>query len=212
MTEMTRMFSVRPGTPGGSTQKPRTIRSIGTPACEARTSASQTAAVLELVHLGDDPRRPAGLLVLDLPLDHRQEAVAHVDRRDQQLGVVALERTAGQVVEQIDHVAGQRRVAGEQAQVGVEPGRLDVVVAGADVGVAAQAVLVLAHDQRGLGVRLEADDAVDDVDADLLQRLRQLQVLRSSKRAVTSTRQATCLPASAARISASRNGVSAPTR
>src|SRR5215472_868840 len=52
------------------------------------------------------------------------------------------------------------RVAGEQAEVGVEPGRLRVVVAGADVGVAAQAVVVLAHHQRGLAMRLEADHAV----------------------------------------------------
>ena len=45
-----------------------------------------------------------------------------------------------------------------------------MVVARADVGVAAQdAVLVLAHDHAELAVRLESDDAVDDVAAGLLE-------------------------------------------
>ena len=35
------MLSVRPGTPGARQQKPRTIRSIGTPAWDARTSVAQ---------------------------------------------------------------------------------------------------------------------------------------------------------------------------
>ena len=48
-----------------------------------------------------------------------------------------------------------------------------VIVAGADVGVAAQAFGFVAHDQGGFGVRLQAHDAVDHVDADFLQFLRQ---------------------------------------
>ncbi len=35
MTERTRMFSERPGTPGRRQQNPRTMRSIWTPAWEA---------------------------------------------------------------------------------------------------------------------------------------------------------------------------------
>ncbi len=134
------------------------------------------AAVLQLVQLGDDSGGPPGPEVGDLPVDQREEPVAHGNRGDQQLGVIALERPAGQVVEQVGHVVGQRRVAGEQAEVGVEPGRLHVVVAGADVGVTAQPVVVLAHHQRRLAVGLESDHPVDDVDAGLLQRFRQVQV------------------------------------
>ena len=39
-TETTRIVSLTPGTPGSRQQMPRTFRSIGTPACEARYSAS----------------------------------------------------------------------------------------------------------------------------------------------------------------------------
>ena len=59
---------------------------------------------------------------------------------------------------------------GEQPEVFVEASGLGVVVAGADVRVAAQdAVLVLAHDHAELAVRLEPDDAVHDVAAGLLE-------------------------------------------
>ena len=39
-TETTRTFSLTPSTPGRRQQMPRTFRSIGTPACDARYSAS----------------------------------------------------------------------------------------------------------------------------------------------------------------------------
>ena len=59
-------------------------------------------------------------------------------------------------------------VAGQQPEVLVQAGGRGVVVAGADVGVAAQAVGLVTHDERALGVGLQPDDAVDDVDAGLL--------------------------------------------
>ena len=55
------------------------------------------------------------------------------------------------------------------AEVLVDAGGLRVVVAGADVAVADQALGLLAHDEAQLGVGLQADDAVDDVDAGLLE-------------------------------------------
>ena len=61
-------------------------------------------------------------------------------------------------------------IGGEQADVLVEPGRLGVVVAGADVAVAADPVGLLAHHEQRLGVGLEADEPVDDVHAGLLER------------------------------------------
>ena len=79
-------------------------------------------------------------------------------------------RVAGQEVEQGAGVLAELGAAGEEAQVGVEPRRGRVVVAGAEVDVAADAVVLAADDQRGLAVGLEADHAVDDVDAGLLER------------------------------------------
>ena len=92
-----------------------------------------------------------------------------------------------------------RVVAGQQAEVGVDARRAGVVVAGADVRVAAQAVVVLAHHQDHLAVRLQPDHAVGDVDAVLLQLGRRSWMLAaSSKRAFSSTTTATCLPLRAA--------------
>ena len=73
MIERMRMFSVSPGTPGARQQRPRTIRSTGTPACEARDSASQISRssswfILQTIRAG----RP-GLVVFDLALDELDE-------------------------------------------------------------------------------------------------------------------------------------------
>ena len=112
--------------------------------------------VLEGVHLGDDAGFAAGRGRARPRGGFSGETLAHVDRRDEQLAVIALERTAGEVVEEVDHVVGDLRVAGEQAEIGVELGGAGVVVAGADVAVGAYAVGLVADDHRDLGVRLEA--------------------------------------------------------
>ena len=67
-------------------------------------------------------------------------------------------------------------VAGEQAEVGVQPRGLRVVVAGPDVHVVAHAVALAAHDEDALGVRLQRRVAVDDVHAGLLERARPADV------------------------------------
>ena len=65
---------------------------------------------------------------------------------------------------------------GEEREIGVEPRGRGVVVAGREVHVAAQLVLLAAHHERRLGVRLQAEEAVDDVHAALLERARPLDV------------------------------------
>ena len=87
-----------------------------------------------------------------------------------------LQRPPREVIEKLHHVLGEVGLAGHQAQVGVDARGLRVVIPGADVDVAAHAFGFLADDQRGLRVRLEPDDAVHDVDAGLLQRLRPVDV------------------------------------
>ena len=72
--------------------------------------------------------------------------------------------------------AAELLVGREQAEVGVQPRGLGVVVAGADVQVVADAVALAAHHEHALGVRLQRRVAVDDVDAGLLQLARPLDV------------------------------------
>ena len=67
-------------------------------------------------------------------------------------------------------------VGGHEAEVGVEARGLVVVVAGAEVHVAPDAVLRAPHHQADLGVGLVAADAVDDVGPRLLQAARPADV------------------------------------
>ena len=78
-------------------------------------------------------------------------------------------RVAGEHVEQVGDILAHCGVAGDEAEVLVQAGRLGVVVAGAEVAVAAQLVALLAHHHGQLAVRLEAHETVDDVDPGLLQ-------------------------------------------
>ena len=68
------------------------------------------------------------------------------------------------------------RVGRQQAEVLVEPRGLRVVVAGAEVDVAADALGLVSHDHRQLAVGLEPDEAVDDVAAGLLELARPADV------------------------------------
>ena len=101
--------------------------------------------------------------------DQRTELVAQVHRGDEQLAVLAGAAVAGEVVEELGDVVAELVVDREHAEVLVEHRGLGVVVAGADVAVAADAVGLLAHDEQDLGVGLQADEAVHDVRAGLLQ-------------------------------------------
>jgi hypothetical protein len=82
----------------------------------------------------------------------------------------------GEIVEQLGEVLSDRVVGREQTEVAVEARRSGVVVAGTDVRVAAQPIVVLAHDQDHLAMGLQADDAVGDVDAVLLELIGELDV------------------------------------
>ena len=66
-------------------------------------------------------------------------------------------------VEELRSVGPQLRFGRQEAEVRVRPRRGNVVIAGAEVDVAPQTVSLVPHDKRHLGVRLEPEQAVDDV-------------------------------------------------
>ena len=96
--------------------------------------------------------------------------------RDEQHAVADGAAVAGEVVEQLGELGAELGVGGEQAEVLVERGGLRVVVAGADVAVAADAVVLLTHDEEDLGVGLQPDEAVHHVDARFFQHPRPFDV------------------------------------
>ena len=125
--------------------------------------------VFERVHLHLDQARRVGRVSGDLALDLREDRLLERRRRGQQLSVRPLRPVAGrQVVEELGEALADRRVARDEAEVAVDARGLRVVVAGAEVRVPAEAVEVPPHDEDHLAVRLQADDAVRDVDSDVI--------------------------------------------
>ena len=123
----------------------------------------------QAVDLGDDAAGLARLLVAGFLLDLLQHERLHAAGGDDQFPPLRQLAVAGQVIEKGRGVLAELGVAGEEAQVGVDAGGLRIVIAGGQVDVAADAVLLAAHDQGHLAMRLEADEAEDDVDARLFQ-------------------------------------------
>ena len=83
---------------------------------------------------------------------------------------------AGQVVEEVHHIASKLRIAGQQIQVRVEPRRFDVIVAGSDVDIAPQAAALFTDHQRRLGMSLQSAHAEGDVRANPLQLRRPVEI------------------------------------
>ena len=89
--------------------------------------------------------------------------------RHQKIAVGQLPGVAGQRVEQVGQVGTDVRRRRQQTDILVQPCRLAVVVAGADMAVPPDDGALSAYHQAGLAVCLEADEAVDHMHARLLQ-------------------------------------------
>ena len=146
------------------------MRSTWTPAMRGPVEGLDHILVLQGVGLQLD--QPPLCPVSDgrFPVDLLQQGLFQLPGRGQQLAVAAhWGAAAGQIVEQFGQVGADVGIAGDQAEIAVHPGRAGMVIAGADMGVAAQAVIVLADDKNQFAVGLHADHAVGDMDARLLQ-------------------------------------------
>lgn len=80
-----------------------------------------------------------------------------------------LSMVTSEVLEEVSHILPQFIPAAQQSKVGVDGGGAGVVVTGADVHVAAQAVIVLTDDHDALAVSLETHKAVRHVTAGILK-------------------------------------------
>src|SRR6266849_6244373 len=112
-----------------------------------------------------------------LALDSIEQSLLEKSRRGQELAVFAPGPVTGsQEIEQLRQVAADRVVGGEQTEIGVEARGAGMIIAGADMSVAAQAVVVLPHDLDDLAVSLESEDAVYNVDSKLLEAGREVNI------------------------------------
>jgi len=123
------------------------------------------ALVSEGIHLKDDMAAAAFELVDDFALDELLGSLEEINGSYEELAVMLLGGVAGEVVEEVCGVGTEVFVDGHETQVGVETGGDSVVVACAEVGVAADLVAFFADYKQELGVDLQAQQAIDDVDA-----------------------------------------------
>ncbi len=124
------------------------------------------------VHLADDARALAGAGGARFRADVLDQVGMHRERRVPQVVQLHLGAGAGQQLEHVVDVFADGFVGRHQAEVGIEPGGLRVVVAGAEMRIAAQldglglaAGGLAAHHQQHLGVAFVADHAVHHVGA-----------------------------------------------
>jgi hypothetical protein len=124
----------------------------------------------EGVDLHDDACRAAGSSGRADATDVGQHLLVQCEGRLQQ----GLERPgpaeAGELLEDGVGIAGQVRVGGEEAEVGVEACRRRVVVAGRHLRIAVQPPGLPTRHQDQFGVGLQAHNAVDHLRADSLER------------------------------------------
>ncbi len=118
------------------------------------------------VGLEHDTAEPAGG---GLGLDRSQDLGAGRGRRDHEAPESGLDPRAGQQVEQLTHVRADVGVGGQEPNVLVRAGGERVVVAAPHVAVAPHLVAFAPHHEGGLRVGLEADQAVGDLHAGLLE-------------------------------------------
>jgi hypothetical protein len=152
------------------------MRSIATPACDAACSARMTpssvsAFIFALMRAG-----LAFARVARLAADHLDDAPVHRERREQQALHAARLRQARDVPEDLVDVGADVGIGGEQAEVRVGARVARMVVARAEVRVEREPRLAVvaglaAQDERELRMRLEAEDAVHDLRAGVLEPL-----------------------------------------
>ena len=167
----------------------------------------------ERVHLGDDLRGPPLPRVLGFARDEPEHRLVQPERRDDERVPLRRRAVAGQQVEERRGVFAEVRPRREQREVGVQSRGRRVVVAGREVYVAPQPVLLPPDDEEALGVRLQPEQAVDHVHAALLERARPDDVrLFVEARLQLDDRRHLLARLSAARASAFTIGESPPAR
>ena len=150
--------------------------------------------------------------MLALSGDEVEESLSHAFGSDEQRLELGSVRSAREMVKESYDVCGEHSIARQKPDICIEASGLDVIVSGANVGVASHAPWFVAHDESNLRVRLQPDVANADVRSGPAEFRGPMEVPASSNRAFSSITQATCLPNSAAVMRERTNGVSSPTR
>src|SRR5262249_38966308 len=134
------------------------------------------AGIDHRVELRPDVAGTAGLHMLDLLLDILEQPRFEIDRGERDFFQVLGLGIARYIVEQPRSIPAERRLGGEEGEIGIDLRRHRMIVAGAVMNVAAHICALPPHHHRHLGMRLELDEAENDLRTGALKVARPLDV------------------------------------
>jgi hypothetical protein len=141
-------------------------------------------------------------MMIHLAADQIDQMRPQRDGRNDEFPIEALTGVSGHIVEQLQAIITERRVGGHQTKVRVHSRSIRIVVSRPEMDIPAQHAVFLANDQCELGMCLQAEDSVNDMDAGLFQPPGPQDVVFLVEPGFESTRTATCFPRPAASMSA----------
>jgi len=103
------------------------------------------------------------------PFDPLEHAAAHSAWGDHQAAIGMFPGVPGQRVEEHGDVRGDGWITGQEREVGVDARGRRIVVAGAEMNISGEPVILTAHNQAHLGMGLQPDQSVRDVHTRPLQ-------------------------------------------
>ena len=121
--------------------------------------------IAQRIHLRLDKGRSSRLRVLLLAVDEIEELILHPDRSYKELMPLLRLRITGQHIKDRSRVRADLLIGSKETEIRVQLGGRVVIVAGSQMDISADAVLLAADDHRDLAVDLEAKKTVDDVAA-----------------------------------------------
>src|SRR5689334_6553030 len=101
--------------------------------------------------------------------DERLQALAQIERRDQEFMIFLSRWSSRQVIEQVSRVFSYLLITAKQAEIFIHSRRDRIVVTGRKVDIPAQNFLLLTDDHDNLAVSLIPRQSMDHIDARLFQ-------------------------------------------
>ena len=167
--DLTRIFSESPSTPWPQAANAAHHQFDRHAGARRAIQRVDDVGIDQRIHFHPDRCRTAGFGVGDLLVDVIDNPLAQSQRRHCHAFELGRLCVAGHIVEHAGDVAGDDGIGGEKRQIGINACRHRMIIAGADMHVRSQRTALAPNHQRQLRMRLELNEAVDDLHAGALE-------------------------------------------
>ena len=137
--------------------------------------------VHERIQLHDHAAVPAGERVIAFALDQFDHAPLQVEGRDHEFFCTGITGESRERVEDNGDLVSQLSGGGKETEVGITARRSRMIISGGEMHILPEPIAIPADDQQSFAMRLQTDDAVDDVRSRFLETLGPLNVRRLVK-------------------------------